>query len=195
MPADVITTQQIARLLLLTERRIHQLVRAGILKHAHDPDDGHELRGRFNLVESVAAYIRYLRNELGSDDAVETRYLEGRSRRMVASAQEAELRLGALKGKLHWAQDVEFVMTTMLTSLKSRLLSIPSRVTRLLIGKTVFQEIHDLLQGEIELALRELSEYDPNSFTQANEEYLSQKLFPEPEAAKGNGDHDAPPKG
>jgi len=64
-------------------------------------------------------------------------------------------------------------MTNMLTATESRLLAIPSRVTRLLIGQTEFQKICDLIYGEIEMALKELSDYDPQKFEEANEEYLA----------------------
>src|SRR5262249_49758909 len=73
----------------------------------------------------------------------------------------------------HTSADIEFVMTTMLTAVKSRLLAIPARTTRLVIGKTDFTEIYSLLYSEIELALRELSEYNPQDFSERNEEYLA----------------------
>jgi DNA-binding transcriptional MerR regulator len=54
MAAGVITTTQLARLLPLSERRIQQLVRAGILKHATD-DDGRKLH-RAEDVEFVRTF-------------------------------------------------------------------------------------------------------------------------------------------
>jgi hypothetical protein len=57
-----------SRVLVLTERRVQQLVRAGILKHARSDDDGRELRGCFLWLECVQNCIRYLRQELGSED-------------------------------------------------------------------------------------------------------------------------------
>ena len=53
-------------------------------------------------------------------------------------------------------------MTAMVRAFRARVLAIPSRTTRQLIGKTDFHEIHGLLEAEIESALRELSEYDPS---------------------------------
>ena len=72
-----VTTSQLAKLLLLSERRIQQLTRAGVLKHAFDPEDGHELRGRYRWIESIQAYIRYLRQEFGSEDVTETKLEAG----------------------------------------------------------------------------------------------------------------------
>jgi hypothetical protein len=88
---EVITTQQEARLLGLSERRVYALTLAKILVHARD-GGGREVRGRFNLVETVQGYIRY-RDSFRSDDPTEVKYLEARARRMEASAAEAELRI------------------------------------------------------------------------------------------------------
>ena len=174
----IVTTTQLAKLLLLSERRIQQLVRAGIFKHAFDLEGGHELRGRFRWIDSVQAYIRYLRQELGSEDATETRFLDARSRRMIAVAEAAELRLKVLKGKLHRAEDVEFLMTNRDSAIRARILAIPARVGRLLIGQTDPATIHDLLSAELYSALDSLLAYDPAAFNEQNEEYLA-RAFPE----------------
>jgi phage terminase Nu1 subunit (DNA packaging protein) len=181
-----ITTSQLARLLLLTERRIQQLVRSGILKHAYDPDNGHELRGRFHFVECNHAYIRYLRNEFDSGDVSETRFLDARSRRMVAMAEREELALRVLRGKLHRAEDVQFVMTNRDSAIKAQLLGIPSRVARLCLGKSDYKEVYDIINDAILAALELLAAYNPHTFNEHNEKYLA-TLFPEAVAAKPNG--------
>jgi hypothetical protein len=61
----------------------------------------------------------------------------------------------------------------MLTAVKSRLLAIPSRTSRLVLGKTGFQEVYSLLYSEIEQVLRTLSAYNPSDFAEQNEEYLA----------------------
>jgi hypothetical protein len=76
-----ITTDQLARFLLLSPRRVQQLIEEGVLHRARDVD-GTELRGRFHLVESAQSYIRFLRSRLESGDVSETKYLDARGRRM-----------------------------------------------------------------------------------------------------------------
>jgi phage terminase Nu1 subunit (DNA packaging protein) len=171
-----ITTDQLARFLLLTPRRIQQLIEEGVLRRARD-EDGNELRGKFYLVESAQGYIRYLRARLESSDLSETKFLDARSRRMIAVAESAELQLAVLKGKLHRTEDVEFIMTNRDSAIRARLLAIPARITRLLIGKTDPPEIRELLNAEIYGALNSLVAYDPSVFSEQNEEYLS-TLFP-----------------
>src|SRR5262245_38503498 len=85
------------------------------------------------------------------------------------------MELAHRKGLLHHADDVEFVMTQMLTAFKARTLAIPSRVSRSLIGKTDFKQIFDIMMREIEVCLLELSGYDRNKFAQENREHLESK--------------------
>ncbi len=143
-----LTTTQLARVLILTERRVQRLVRSGVLKHAYDQDDGHELRSRFLWFESIQNSIRYLRAELGSPDVTEGRYLDSRSRRMAAMASAEELRLDVLRGKLHRAEDVEFFMANRDSAIRVRILAISSRITRILVGKTDPIEIPSIIDAE-----------------------------------------------
>jgi hypothetical protein len=100
----VTSTQELARLLVLSERRIQQLERAGVLRHALNEDTGQPRRGKFEFVGSLHNYLEHVRNELCAGDATETRYLEARTRRMLAMAQHEELRLGQTRGQLHRSQ-------------------------------------------------------------------------------------------
>jgi hypothetical protein len=78
-------------------------------------------------------------------------------------------------------------MTNMLIHFKARVLSIPARIARLLVGKTKFQEIYDTIMTEIELALRELAAYDPAMFAQQNAEYMASQGYGE-RNGDGNGE-------
>ena len=73
-----------------------------------------------------------------------------------------------LKGKLHRTEDVEFIMTNRDSAIRARLLAIPARITRLLIGKTDPNEIRDLLNAKIYGALNSLVAYDPAVFSKQN---------------------------
>jgi len=120
------------------------------------------------------------------------RYLDARSRRMIAIAEREELALRVLKGKLHRAEDVEFFMSNRDTAIRARILAISSRITRILVGKIDPAEIRAIIDAETFSALDELANYDPTQFNEQNEEYLA-KLFPEAPAVKpnGNGDGDS----
>ena len=166
---NLLDTTQLAKLLDITPRWVMKLTNDGILTRARDAD-GEELRGRYNIL-AVRDYCRYLRSVAKLDDASEARHSALRNEKLAAESELTQLRLLEVKGELHNAQDVEFIMNNMLTYFKQRVLAIPSRVARLCVGKK-FKEIYDLLMTEIELALRELSGYDRSRFAAQRQEYL-----------------------
>jgi phage terminase Nu1 subunit (DNA packaging protein) len=170
--------------------RIRQLTSEGVLDRAAGKD-GKPLRGRYVLLALVNRYVSYQRKLImgrrslnGADE-----YTVARTRRMNATATLEELKLKRLSGQLHHAEDVEFLLTSMITAARARLLSLPARCCHLLQGKTSLNEATQILTGEVEHALRELSEYDPKALAAANEQYLSQVGVARPEGqANGNGD-------
>jgi phage terminase Nu1 subunit (DNA packaging protein) len=166
---NLIDTSQLAKLCDTSPRWIQKLTNDGILNRARDAD-GAELRGRYNLL-AIRDYCRYLKSLARLDDASEARWLALRNEKMASESEMARLNLAERKGELHQARDVEFIMNNMLTYFKQRVLSIPSRVARLCVGKS-FREIFDLLMIEIELCLRELSGYDKSRFAAQRAEYL-----------------------
>jgi phage terminase Nu1 subunit (DNA packaging protein) len=190
MPANIATIEQLSVLFDITVRHIQRLTEQGVLIRAQD-EEGKTIRGRYELVRNVRGYCAYLREQARLDDTGQSVYTQLRNQKLASETEVAALKLKLYKRKLHRTEDVEFVMTTMLTALKARLLSIPSRITRLLIGKIQFQEIYDLIYREIELALRELAEYDPNSFEARNDEYLA---LAGAEVQNGNGDAEHQPE-
>jgi hypothetical protein len=144
------------------------------------------------LRASINSYVRFLRNNHQLDPE-EHDYQKSRATRMHALAQIEQLKLKRVRGQLHFAEDVEFVMTSMLTAFKSRMLALPSRVSPRLVGKTNIGEINELIRIEVYSALEELSNYDQNAFTAANEVYLASigAARPEAEGAGGNGEEPA----
>lgn len=185
MPANTIIVTDLAKLLDVTPRTVQQLTTEGILQRARD-ENGEEIKGRYNLL-SIRDYCRYLRSLARLDDASESLKTVLQNRKIGAEAEMAELRLRQFKGLLHDASDVEFVLTNMLTFFKQRVLAIPARISRLLIGKTKFQEIYDLLMGEIVGCLKELSGYNPEMFAQRTAARLAEQgVTEQPNGVNGN---------
>jgi phage terminase Nu1 subunit (DNA packaging protein) len=178
-------TEVIAKALRLTPRRVRQLTAEGVFIRARDPETGEFLRGRYDLFPTLHAYIRFLRDGK-LEDPDESNYVRARTRRMITEARLAELRYQTAVGKLHRCENVEFVFTQIFTGIRAKLLAIPSRTARLLIGKTDFGEIVSVLQAEVELALTELVAIDRSMFQSATEQYLA-TLLPEPIPSSGNG--------
>jgi phage terminase Nu1 subunit (DNA packaging protein) len=184
-----IDKNQLAKLLDVTPRHIQRLTGDGILARARDVD-GKELVGRYELVYNVRAYIQYLRTQARLDDASESKYVMLRNQKMAADSEMTELKLALFKNTLHRADDVEFILTNIFTAIKSRLLSIPARVTRLVLGQTNFQVIYDLIYAEIELVLRELAEPSPTMFARQNTAYLTSQGADPTVLDNGSGEED-----
>lgn len=189
MAANHLGVEQLSLLLDLSPRHVARLTESGVLKRAVNAEGKVIKPLQYELISNNRSYIAYLREAARLDDAGQTLYTQLRNKKMGAEAEKATLDLKLYKQKLHKAEDIEFVLTTMFTSLKSRLLAIPSRVTRVLMGRTVFQEIYSIIYTEIELALRELSEYDPNAFARASEDHLAFSGAAAPSNGNGNGNH------
>jgi phage terminase Nu1 subunit (DNA packaging protein) len=182
MAANTITTTQLSKLLDVTPAYVRKLTADGVISRAVDAD-GSELEGRYSLL-AIRDYCRWLRSKLRVDDTSETRRQAALGRKAEAEAELTELRLAEHKGELHHARHIEFIWTSILTRFKARLLAMPSRVARLCVGKK-FREILEILSREIELLLRELSQYDAKAFAREREAYLETQ---EKEPASLNGD-------
>lgn len=151
----------LAELLGVTDRRIRQLAEEGILLRTS--------KGRYLLAESVKNYIKTLKitTDIKNGDEVEDdipdleieRGLHERVKR-----KQSELKLALMKGELHKSNDVQSVMSDMLSNFKSKLLNLPSKISPMLVGKENVGEIKDVLTNEMHTALKELKEYNPKDF-------------------------------
>lgn len=142
----------------VTDRRVRQMAEEGILIRA--------AKGRYNLVESLKNYILSLKlaaegstmDPDGEIDIDEEKALHERVKRHIS-----ELKLQTMKGELHKAEDVERVMSDMLSAFKTRIMNIPSKVAPILEDRDA-SYIKDRLTNEVIEALNELKDYDPKAF-------------------------------
>lgn len=154
--AEVVTIQEVATMFRVSERQVQRLTSQGILRLALD-SKGQTVRGRYVLGDVVASYVKQLRDSI-ADNPQEKLYQIARRRRMEVLAEREELDLMVQKGELHRADHIGEAITTMLTFFRSRMLSIPARVSRGLVGQRDFKKIFETIQDEIHGALKELSE-------------------------------------
>jgi hypothetical protein len=87
-----------------------------------------------------------------------------RNRKMAAEAELSELDLKERKGELHSAPVILAVFTNLITEAKSRMQSIPGRVSDQLVGLTDRRKIQRILDDEIDLALRRTSQLRAEDF-------------------------------
>lgn len=87
-----------------------------------------------------------------------------------AKREKVELELAAMRGQMHYSEDVERVMNDMLSNFRSKLLALPTRAAPMLIARNDIGDIQELLYKEVLEVLKELSNYDPEEFY--NEKYI-----------------------
>ena len=88
-------------------------------------------------------------------------YDEARTRKVNAEAEIAELELKKIHNELVNADDVVQAWTDVLGSVKSRLLSIPTKAAPVVAAETNAGMCQKIVEELIQEALEELSRYDP----------------------------------
>jgi len=145
----------IAKLLDLSERRVQQLSREGVIPKAE--------RGQYDLIGSVRGYVRYLRDQAVKAQAGAPDYAAERARFIRARADLAEMEAEQRRRSLIAADQIEAAWIDVLALLRTRLLGLPDRLapqafdqstvgdTRNLIRAAIREVLDDLAQPDIEL--------------------------------------------
>lgn len=159
----------LAKLLNLTEVRIQQLAKLGVVVKGE--------RGRYDLWASIKGYVAYLQSRNVSrpgSGVVATEggevtgedYQKHRARLYKAKADAAELEASLLRGRLHDADAVRKVTEDMISSARAKLLGVKRKAAGKVIGLTDLAAIEAAIEEPIIEALNELTQYDPSRFTQ-----------------------------
>ena len=155
----------IAKLLDLSERRVQQLSREGVIPKAE--------RGQYDLIGSVRGYVRYLRDQALKSQAGAPDYMAERARFIRARADLAEMEAQEKRRSLIATDQIEAAWIAVLALLRTRLLALPDRLapqafdqstvgdTRNLIRAAIREVLDDLAQPDIELETdNDLAEFD-----------------------------------
>lgn len=140
-----------AKLFNITERRIQQLAKDGIIPKA--------ARGKYPLIGAIKAYVKYLQDRaLGSEVTPGDLQVE-RIRLTKANADKVELEVALLEGSVILAETVEAVQSRMISTFRARCLSIPTKVAPRLTMTNDLAIIEVEVRDAIYDALSELSEF------------------------------------
>ncbi|MDP2358362.1 MAG: hypothetical protein Q8M31_20210 [Beijerinckiaceae bacterium] len=140
--------ETIAKLLILTERRVQQLAREGILPKAD--------HGRYELVPVVQAYVKYLRDRaIGAETPGEDG--DHKRRLMKARADIAEFEAQRLSGDLVPVDQVEKTWTDIVARFRQRMLSVAPKAAPLVVVETSIDAAHDIIETLIHEGLAELA--------------------------------------
>lgn len=147
----------VAKVCIISVRRVQQLVKEGIMPKPE--------RGKYDLIPCVQGYIKYLQDLAFGKDMLPTDIHTTRARLLAAQAEIAEMEAAEKKGRLLDAGKVAGWWAKIITNAKQNLLAIPSKAAPILLAYKTAAEIKVELQAMINEALDGLSAYDPRADT------------------------------
>jgi phage terminase Nu1 subunit (DNA packaging protein) len=142
----------ISSLLDISERRVQQLSKAGVIPKA--------ARGRYELIGSVRGYIRHLRDLNLKGEAGNADYGTERARLVKAKADLAEMEASQMRGDLLSAPDVKVAWTEIVALMRARLLVLPDKIAPVVHETTSLNQARDVIKKAIHEVLTEIAETD-----------------------------------
>ncbi len=160
---EFVSTSALAKLMGISERRVQQITKENGFHRVE--------RGKYHLEKSVEKYIAYKIDEALATDKI---VVDGEGEELDNGVEQAlwtrarrektELEVAIIKGELHRAVDVRAINSDMLSSFRSRLMSLPSKVAPLVLPMDDLKEIESVVKENVHVALNELKEYDPQEY-------------------------------
>lgn len=150
-----VTIQEIAQFLTISERRVQQLTKTGAI-----PKSSH---GKYELVAATQGYINYLQERTVKRASTSGDYNTEKARLVKLQADKAELELEVMNKNLVPVEQVYSAWTSMLTDIKTKMLTIPAMISPVVAVEDVPGVVQDIIDQSIRDVLRDLSEYDTES--------------------------------
>ena len=166
----------IAKLLDLSERRVQQLSREGVIPKAE--------RGQYDLIGSVRGYVRYPRDQAQKAQAGAPDYAAERARFIRARADLAEMEAEEKRRSLIAADQIEAAWIAVLALLRTRLLALPDRLAPQAFEQPTVGDTRTLIRAAIREVLDDLAEPDIDFETDPEIEGLAD---PEADGGKSAG--------
>lgn len=138
----------IAKLLMLTERRVNQLTQEGVIPKVE--------RGKYDLVASVQGYIRYLKERSLGSGLADDEY-EHKKRLLKARADLAEMEAAQLSSQLIRAEVAEKVWVDVCARFRQKALSVPPKAAPLVAVETDASICYEIIESFLYEALAELA--------------------------------------
>ena len=133
-----------ARLLDLTQARVGQLAKEGIITRTDT--------GKYPP-EAIRDYVRYLRDRAYGKDMRPSDQHTERTRLLKGQADKVELEVGELERSLIPAEAVEAAWLDHVMSARAVLLALPTKLAPAVMGATTMREVEEFARDEIYRAL------------------------------------------
>ncbi len=162
-------TEDLANLFGLTGQWINQLTRDGVIKRRDTPAGK-----RYNVVESVRAYMQYLRDKAanradrGIPEDKELEKFDAEVRIKRAKAEIAELEAQEVQGIMHRSEDVAAMTEDLIYTIRGSLMALPGRLAVDVAGASTAAEAAEIIKREVYAVMKELSQYqyDPAKYAE-----------------------------
>lgn len=122
-------------------------------------------KGRELLFESKDALPLIIVGRKETDKTLESE----RTRLASAQAEKTELEVEVIKGSLIPSESVEAVVNNMISSFRSKMLSLPTKAAPSVVQMADVAEAEELLRGFVYEALTELSNYDSEQYSTSDD--------------------------
>ena len=150
----VVNQKELSQCLGISTRQIRNLKSEGLFQTEKNS------RG-YMLEKCVQEYINFKINaEMGRRTSITKEEVQAEHEEI--KKQISALKLRRLRRELHEASDVEAFLTDMLIKFRNRILSLPPKLAMQLSGENDINNMIGIINTEMENALEELSQYNPD---------------------------------
>lgn len=147
-----IPVASLARLFNLSERRIQQMAREGIIPKPE--------KGKYDFLGCTRAYIKYLQERPGSAHDHQDAYLE-RGRLLKAQADKTEIEVKVLRGEYVARDEIDLELSGLVLAMRASLLALPQRCALRVMNLKTYPEVENCLREQVYEVLNGVSHYDP----------------------------------
>ncbi len=135
----------IAKLLMISERRVQQLTADGVIPKAE--------RGRYELAPAVQGYIKFLQERSLASDKTPVDYHVEKARMTKFQADLAEIELATARAEVAPVAEFERAQARAFAEIRTNIMSVPQRIVVQLLGCKDETEFKTKLRSELALAL------------------------------------------
>ena len=150
-----VTTTELALILGITGRRVHQLTQDGVLTTVS--------RGKFVLSDAVQAYIGSIsRGGLTKEEAEEAKKIERVKAKAEATLKTSKAKIAQaeakeLSGQMHRSEDVAAMTAELIYTIRGALMALPSRVAINAAALSDPAEVAEYMRGEVNQIAEEIA--------------------------------------
>lgn len=138
----------IAKLLMLTERRVQQLSKEGVIPRAE--------RGRYELGPAVQGYVRFLRDRAIGGESVGGE-ADDKARLTRARADIAQFEAQRLNGELVECDEVQKTWADIVGRFRARCLAIASKAAPMVAVEETVEACNEIIETFVHEALAEIA--------------------------------------